>query len=88
MARHSIATAHEEKSHLIDASLTRRARLLITKGSIPTQPIANSNALETKHPYLVQRGSLFLFRLLDAVAHRLCLKSQELYLDLCQYHLR
>ena len=37
MATNSSATLREEKSHTIDASLKRRARLLITNGSIPTQ---------------------------------------------------
>ena len=55
MARHSSATVREEKSHLIDASLKRRARLLITKGSIPTQTRSLIRyALEMKDPYLGQ----------------------------------
>jgi len=37
MARHSSASPREEKSHIIDASLKRRARLLITNSSIPRQ---------------------------------------------------
>ena len=37
MATNSSATLRQEKSHTIDASLKRRARLLITNGSIPTQ---------------------------------------------------
>ena len=37
MARHSSASPREEKSHIIDASLKRRARLLITNSSIPSQ---------------------------------------------------
>ena len=55
MARHSSATVREEKSHIIDASLKRRARLLITKGSIPTQTRSLIRyALEIKDPYLRQ----------------------------------
>ena len=37
MTTHSSATPREQKSHIIDASLKRRARLLITNGSIPSQ---------------------------------------------------
>lgn len=37
MTTHTSATPREEKSHNIDASLKRRARSLITNGSIPTQ---------------------------------------------------
>ena len=37
MVRHSSASPREEKSHIIDASLKRRARLLITNSSIPRQ---------------------------------------------------
>ena len=37
MATNSSASLRKEKSHTIDASLKRRARLLITNGSIPTQ---------------------------------------------------
>jgi hypothetical protein len=55
MARHSSAIVREEKSHLIDASLKRRARLLVTKGSIPTQTRSLIRyALELKDPYLGQ----------------------------------
>ena len=55
MATHSSATAREEKSHSIDASLKRRARLLITNGSISRQTRSLIQyALETKDPYLVQ----------------------------------
>jgi hypothetical protein len=55
MARHSSATPREEKSHIIDASLRRRARLLITKSSIPRQTRSLIRyALEIKDPYLGQ----------------------------------
>ena len=55
MARHSSATPREEKSHIIDASLKRRARLLITNNSIPGQTRSLiSYALEIKDPYLGQ----------------------------------
>jgi hypothetical protein len=37
MTTHSSATSRGEKSHTIDANLKRRARLLITNGSIPMQ---------------------------------------------------
>jgi hypothetical protein len=37
MATDSSATLRAEASHIIDASLKRRARLLITNGSIPRQ---------------------------------------------------
>ena len=37
MATNSSASLREEKSHTIDASLKRRARLLITNVSIPRQ---------------------------------------------------
>lgn len=55
MTRHSSATPREEKSHIIDASLKRRARLLITNGSIPTPTRSLIRyALEIKDPYLRQ----------------------------------
>jgi len=55
MARHSSATAREEKSHTIDASLKRRARLLSTNNSIPNQTRSLIRyALEIKDPYLGQ----------------------------------
>jgi len=75
MARHSSATAREEKSttngaqrekesgninstsksHIIDASLKRRARLLITNSSIPSQTRSMIRyALEIGDPYLAQ----------------------------------
>lgn len=55
MARHSSVTPREEKSHIIDASLKRRARLLITNSSIPGQTRSLIRyALETKDPYLGQ----------------------------------
>lgn len=55
MARHSSATPREAKSHTIDASLKRRARLLITNSSIPgkTRSLIRY-ALEIKDPDLVQ----------------------------------
>ena len=37
MATDTSATLREEESHIIDASLKRRARLLMTNGSIPRQ---------------------------------------------------
>ena len=55
MATHTSATPREEKSHIIDASLKRRARLLITNGSIPRQTRSLIQyALEIKEPHLVQ----------------------------------
>ena len=55
MATHSSATVREEKSHIIDASLKRRARLLITNGSIPRQTRSLIQyALEIKDPHLDQ----------------------------------
>lgn len=55
MTIHSSATALEEKSHIIDASLKRCARLVITNGSIPKQTRwLIRYALEIKDPYLVQ----------------------------------
>ena len=55
MARHSNATPREEKSHTIDASLKRRARLLITDSSIPGQTRSLIRyALEIKDPDLAQ----------------------------------
>ena len=55
MTSHSSATPREEKSHIIDASLKRRARLLITNGSIPRQTRSLIQyALEIKDPDLVQ----------------------------------
>ena len=55
MATHSSATLREEKSHIIDASLKRRARLLITNSSIPRQTRSLIRyALEIKDPYLAQ----------------------------------
>ena len=54
MATHSSATVRE-KSHIIDASLKRRARLLITNGSIPRQTRSLSRyALDIKDPDLGQ----------------------------------
>jgi len=55
MATHTSATLREEKSHIVDASLKRRARLLITNGSIPRQTRSLIQyALEIKDPDLVQ----------------------------------
>ena len=71
MARHSSATQRAEesrlrgkesddinstpKSHIIDASLKRRARLLITNSSIPSQTRSLIRyALAIKDPYLAQ----------------------------------
>jgi len=55
MTTHSSATPREQKSHIIDASLKRRARLLITNGSIPSQTRSLIRyALEIKDPDLGQ----------------------------------
>jgi hypothetical protein len=55
MATHSSATRREEKSHVIDASLKRRARLLITNGSLPRQTRSLIQyALERKDRHLRQ----------------------------------
>ena len=55
MATHSSATPREQESHIIDASLKRRARLLITNSSIPRQTRSLIQyALEIKDPDLVQ----------------------------------
>lgn len=55
MARHTSATPREEESHIIDASLKRRARLLITNSTIPTQTRSLIRyALEGKDPCLGQ----------------------------------
>lgn len=55
MATDNTSTPHGEKSHVIDASLKRRARLLITNGSIPRQTRSLIQyALEIKDPYLAQ----------------------------------
>jgi hypothetical protein len=55
MATHSSASPREEKSHIIDASLKRRARLLITNSSIPRQTRSLIGyALEVKDPDLGQ----------------------------------
>ena len=54
MARHSSATPRG-KSHTIDTNLKRRARLLITDGSIPGQTRSLIRyALEIKDPNLAQ----------------------------------
>jgi hypothetical protein len=60
MARHSSATSRQQTSHNnpsnnIDATLKRRARLLITNSSIPKQTRAMIRyALEIRDPYLAQ----------------------------------
>jgi hypothetical protein len=55
MAHDTSATPREEKSHIVDAALKRRARLLITNGSIPTQTRSLIRyALERKDPDLSQ----------------------------------
>jgi hypothetical protein len=55
MAHDTNATPREEKSFNINASLKRRARLLITNGSIPTQTRSLIRyALERKDPHLGQ----------------------------------
>ena len=55
MTRHGSASPREEKTHIIDASLKRRARLLITNSSIPNQTRNLIRyGLEIKDPYLAQ----------------------------------
>ena len=55
MATHTSATPREQESHSIDASLKRRARLLITNRLIPRQTRSLIQyALEIKDPDLVQ----------------------------------
>jgi len=55
MTRHGSATLRPEASQNIDASLKRRARLLITNGSIPSQTRSLIRyALEIKDPQLAQ----------------------------------
>ena len=55
MARDGSATLRQETSQIIVASLKRRARLLITNGSIPRQTRSLIRyALEIKDPYLGQ----------------------------------
>jgi hypothetical protein len=55
MTTHDNATPREETSHNIDASLKRRARLLMTNSSIPkpTRTLIQY-ALEGNDPYLAQ----------------------------------
>ena len=54
MTKDSSATPREDESH-IDASLKRRARLLITNSSIPRQTRSLIQyALEGHDPYLAQ----------------------------------
>ncbi len=52
MATHSSATPRVEKSHIIDASLKRRARLLITNSSISgqTNPLSDPLCIGNKGP--------------------------------------
>jgi hypothetical protein len=55
MARHGSATLREETSHVIDAALKRRARLLVTNSSIPSQTRSMIRyALEIRDPDLSQ----------------------------------
>jgi len=55
MATDSSATPREEESHIIDASLKRRARLLMTNASIPRQTRSLIQyALERRDRYLGQ----------------------------------
>ena len=55
MATHSSATPREQESHFIDASLKRRARRLVTNGSIPRQTRSLIQyALKIEDPDLVQ----------------------------------
>lgn len=55
MTTHSSATSREAKSHIIDASLKRRARLLLTNSSLPRQTRSLIQyALEINDPYLGQ----------------------------------
>jgi hypothetical protein len=55
MTRHGSATLRPEASQNINASLKRRARLLITNGSIPSQTRSLIQyALEIKDPELAQ----------------------------------
>lgn len=53
MTRYGSATLREETSEIIDASLKRRARLIATNSSIPSQTRSLIRyALEIKDPYL------------------------------------
>ena len=55
MTRHGSATPRSETSQIIDASLKRRARLLVTDSSIPSQTRSLIRyALEIKDPQLAQ----------------------------------
>ena len=55
MATYSSLTLRKEKSHTIDASLKRRARLLMTNSSIPAKTRALIRyALEINDPDLAQ----------------------------------
>ena len=55
MATDTSATPREEESHIIDASLKRRARLLMTNGSIPRQTRSLIQyALQGNDPHLGQ----------------------------------
>lgn len=55
MTRHGSATLRPEASQIIDASLKRRAQLLVANGSIPSQTRSLIRyALEIKDPHLAQ----------------------------------
>ena len=55
MVTHTSATPREQASHIIGACLKRRARLLITNGSVPTQTRSLIQyALKIRDPDLVQ----------------------------------
>jgi len=55
MVTHSSANVRAEESHIVDASLKRRARRLITNGSIPRQTRSLIQyALKIDDPDLVQ----------------------------------
>lgn len=55
MATDTSATPRGEESHIIDASLKRRARLLVSNGSIPRQTrLLIQYALQGNDPHLAQ----------------------------------
>ena len=55
MTNYGSASPRKQKSHVIDASLKRRARLLINNSSIPGQTRSLIQyALEIKDPDLIQ----------------------------------
>lgn len=55
MVTHTSATPREQESHISDASLKRRARLLITNSSLPGQTRSLIRyALEINDPDLAQ----------------------------------